>query len=155
MRLFTIAAVLLLGASAAHAQSTKAHAVVAMPGALTWGPAPDILPSGARMAVIEGNPGAAGEFTLRLWMPAGYTIPPHYHPAIEHVTVLTGTFYVGMGETFDASRVSPLPVGAFGAIPPGMKHFALTRDEVIIQLHGIGPWSLVYVNPEDRPSARP
>jgi len=141
----------------AHGQAANgaaSHAIVALPDALDWAAAPEILPAGARMAVIEGNPGAAGEFTLRLWMPAGYELPPHYHPATEHVTVLQGTFYVGMGDLFDASQVSGLPVGTFGAIPAGMRHYALTKDEVIIQLHGTGPWSLVYVNPADRPKAR-
>lgn len=131
-----------------------AHAVVATPDALEWGAAPDILPAGARMAVIEGNPAAAGEFTLRLRMPAGYRIAPHYHPATEHVTVLQGTFLVGMGESFDAAAMTALPIGSFGAIPAGMRHYALAKDEVIIQLHGVGPWRLMYVNPADQPKRR-
>ena len=139
---------------AVQAQSEHGQVVVALPDGLEWGPAPDILPRGAQAVVIEGDPSQEGEFTLRLRMPSGYVIPPHYHPTTEHVTVLQGTFYVGMGGKFDESQVNGLPTGAFGAIPPGMQHYALTREEVIIQLHGNGPWRLIYVNPEDRPSTR-
>lgn len=143
--------------AALHAQrgpAAGAQPVVATAGALEWGPAPAILDSRARMAVIEGNPAEAGEFTLRLRMPAGYRIAPHYHPVTEHVTVLQGTFLVGMGETFDESEMTALPVGSFGAIPAGMRHYALAQDEVVIQLHGMGPWRLIYVDPADRPNRR-
>jgi hypothetical protein len=78
-------------------------------------------------------------------------ITPHYHPVTEHVTVVTGSFFVGMGETFDASKATELPTGTFAALDPGMRHFAYTKGETIIQLHGVGPWSLVYVNPADDP----
>lgn len=139
---------------AQSASAPGAQAIVALPDALEWGPAPAILDAGARMAVIEGNPAEAGEFTLRLRMPAGYRIAPHYHPVTEHVTVLQGTFLVGMGESFDESAMMALPVGTFGAIPAGMRHYALAQDEVIIQLHGVGPWRLIYVDPADRPNGR-
>lgn len=130
------------------------HAVVVPPGSVLWGPAPAALPAGAKAAVFEGDPTQPGEFTLRLWFPDGYTIPPHFHPAAEHVTVIQGTLLVGMGEQFDASKLAELPSGTFGLIPSGMKHFAQAKGEVVIQLHGIGPWGLTYVNAADDPRRR-
>ena len=134
--------------------SPQPHAIVALPDAIAWGPAPAILPAGARMSVLEGDPSKAGPFTLRLEMPASYRIPPHFHPAPEHVTVLEGTFYVGMGETFDAAAATALPAGTFAALAPGVRHFALTKSRTIIQLHGVGPWSLVYVDRADDPRSK-
>jgi quercetin dioxygenase-like cupin family protein len=130
------------------------HAVVATPGAITWGAAPAVLPAGAKLAVLEGDPSKPGEFTMRVWMPDGYTIPPHFHPVTEHVTVIHGAFLVGMGDQLDASKFSELPTGSFGAIPAGMRHFARAKGEVILQLHGTGPWGLTYVNPADDPRTR-
>jgi hypothetical protein len=156
MKSVLIAASLALVASAATAQQTaqsgeKSHAIVAIPDAIKWVSAPPSLPAGARLAVLEGNPAEPGPFTMRLEMPSDYRIAPHYHPVIEHVTVITGEFYVGMGETFDASKANALPTGTFAALAPGMRHFALTKSRTIIQLHGVGPWSLVYVNAADDP----
>jgi quercetin dioxygenase-like cupin family protein len=142
------------GQTPAERANTTSTAVVALPGELEWSPAPAILPPGARLAVVEGDPGAQGEFTMRLWMPANYRIPPHFHPATEHVTVIQGTFHVGMGEKFDVKQGHRLPTGSFGALPAGMRHFAWTEGETIIQLHGIGPWGLSYVNPADDPSRK-
>ncbi|MGQ0813061.1 MAG: cupin domain-containing protein [Gemmatimonadota bacterium] len=153
MRKFIVLPLLALAATELSAQTPigEAHAIVALPDAIKWGPAPAILPAGAKLAVVQGDPGKAGEFTMRLWMPAGYRIPPHFHPVTEHVTVLKGTFNVGMGERFDMSGGTVLPTGTFGALPPGMRHFAWTSEETVIQLHGTGPWSLTYVDPKDDP----
>lgn len=127
------------------------HAVVVTAGSETWSPVPPMLPAGASLALLEGDPSKAGPFTMRLRMPDGYRIAPHYHHAVEHVSVLSGTLLVGMGEEFDAASLKPLPAGSFGAIPPGMRHFAQAQGETVLQLHGVGPWSLTYVNPEDAP----
>jgi quercetin dioxygenase-like cupin family protein len=139
----------------AQSQSGKAaHGAIVVPnGAAKFGPAPEILPRGARLAVLEGDPTKAGTYTMRLSMPDGYTIPPHSHPSDEHVTVVKGTFLVGMGPKLDASRFTALPTGSFGMLPPGMQHYARARGETVIQLHGAGPWSLTYVNPADDPRA--
>jgi quercetin dioxygenase-like cupin family protein len=101
--------------------------------------------------VLEGNPSEAGPFTMRVLLPTGYRIPPHYHRATEHVTVLQGTFKVGMGEKFDGSAMTALPAGTFAALEPGTRHFAEARGETIVQLHGVGPWGISYVNPADDP----
>lgn len=135
-------------------QAAKPHVIIATPASIAWGPAPAILPAGARAAIIEGNPAEAGPFTLRLALPANYRIAPHYHPVTEHVTVISGSFYVGMGERFDASKTTELPAGTFAALEPGMRHFAMTKGETVIQWHGVGPWALIYVNPADDPSRK-
>ena len=153
--LLLVAAILPLGELAAQesksssAQPRQAH--VTTPEHLNWGPAPAILPAGARLAVLEGDPSKAGPFTMRLAMPAGYRIPPHFHQVDEHVTVISGAFQVGMGETFDESKLTTLSPGTFGVIPPGMRHFARADKPTVIQLHGVGPWGLTYVNRADQP----
>jgi len=148
-----IALSLVLSATMVAAQGVPSqgapHAVVVMPDQITWKAAPPSLPAGAKVAVIEGNPAEAGPFTLRLSFPNGYRVPPHYHPGIEHVTVMKGTFRLGMGDKFDASALTTLPVGTFAALAPGTRHFAEAQGETILQLHGVGPWSLTYVNPAD------
>lgn len=136
---------------AASSHARQAH--VFTPDGLSWVPAPVILPAGARLAVLEGDPSKAGPFTMRLAMPAGYRLPPHFHPVDEHVTVISGAFQVGMGETFDEGKLTTLPPGTFGVIPPGMRHFARAEKATVIQLHGVGPWGLTYVNPADRPNS--
>lgn len=118
---------------------------------LNWQQGPASLPAGAKLAVLEGDPAKNGPFTMRLLLPDGYKIPPHTHPKIEHVTVISGTFNLGMGEKFDESGGRELPAGTFGFWPAGMKHFAWAKGETIIQLHGIGPWTINYLNPADDP----
>lgn len=142
--------VLTLTAGIATAQEGS-HAIVALPDKITWGPSPPELPPGAKAAVLEGNPSEAGQFTMRVLLPDRYRIPPHYHPFLEHVTVLKGTFKVGMGEKFDGSAMTLLPTGTFAALEPGTRHFAETQGETILQLHGVGPWGIIYVNPADDP----
>ncbi len=151
--LITIGALLAAGAAGAQATpgSEQQHAVIALPGKIAWVAAPASLPRGAELAVVEGDPTKAGAFTMRLRMPDGYRIPPHFHPVVEHVTVIQGTFRVGMGERFDVTALGELPTGAFAALAPGVRHFAQALGETVIQLHGVGPWSLTYVNPADDP----
>jgi quercetin dioxygenase-like cupin family protein len=100
---------------------------------------------------LEGNPAQEGPFTMRLQVPDGYSIPPHWHPAVEHVTVISGTFNLGTGEKFDKSQTRALPAGSFAFMQPGMRHFAWAKGETVIQVHGMGPWKLNYVNAADDP----
>jgi mannose-6-phosphate isomerase-like protein (cupin superfamily) len=155
---YLLVVALTLGAGVAAAQGAPtektSHAIIATPDNVIWGPAPPVLPPGAKLAVLEGNPNEAGPFTMRLLVPDRYRIPPHYHPVTEHVTVVKGTFKVGMGEKFDATAMTLLPAGTFAALEPGTRHFAEAQGETIIQLHGIGPWGLIYVNPADDPRRR-
>jgi quercetin dioxygenase-like cupin family protein len=114
--------------------------------AVLWAPAPDVLPPGAQIAVLEGNPGAAAEFTLRLKFPNGYKIPPHTHPTTENVTVLSGTFLAGMGQTFYESDLQSFQQNDFVTIPANHPHYAMARGETVVQVHGVGPFTLTYVN---------
>lgn len=146
-------ALLVLPATAAAQAAGTAESThtVALPDGIRWQDGPASLPPGARFAVLVGDPGQPGAFTIRVRVPAGYRIPPHYHSGTENITVISGTFHVGMGERFDADAVRPLTTGAYAAIPAGMRHFALTREETVIQLHGTGPWQVMYVDPADDP----
>jgi len=103
---------------------------------------------------MDGDPSKEGMFTMRLKVPAGYKIAPHFHGADEHVTVISGTIQVALGETFDASKLKTLPAGSFSVIPAKSHHFAFAKEETVIQLHGQGPWTLTYVNPADDPQMK-
>ena len=118
---------------------------------IKWVDGPASLPAGAKVALLEGNPAQEGPFTMRLQLPDGFQIPPHWHPAVEHVTVISGTFNLGMGEKFDKSSGRALAAGSFAFMPPGMRHFAWATGETVLQLHGQGPWKINYVNPADDP----
>ncbi len=116
-----------------------------------WVDAPASLPRGAKIAVLEGDPGKEGPFVFRALLPDGYRIPPHTHPKVERITVISGQFNVGMGDTFDITKTQAMPAGTYGFWPAGMKHFVWAKGETIIQFHGMGPWSLQYVNSQDDP----
>lgn len=134
-----------------HEAPTKRAVTIALPDQVTWGAAPAVLPAGAKLAVLEGDPTKSGAYTMRLFMPNGYRIPPHFHAGVEHVTVVSGALMVGMGETFDEAQMKTLPAGTFAAIPVGMHHYAKAQGETVLQLHGIGPWRLTYVHNADDP----
>jgi quercetin dioxygenase-like cupin family protein len=153
MRHIALAAALLSGVSVfltpqACAQS-QAHTMV-VPSDLKWAPVPS-LPPGAQIAVIEGPMNTAVPFTVRLKFPADYKIPAHSHPAIEHVTVISGTFNMGTGDKLDPTKTMALPPGSVAIMQPKTNHFAWTKEETIVQLHGVGPWGVTYVNPADDP----
>jgi hypothetical protein len=118
---------------------------------LKWQDAPASLAKGAKIALLEGDLSKEGPFVVRIKFPDGYRVLPHTHPKRERVTVLSGTLYIGMGGTFDEKAGVAMPAGTYGSWPEGMKHFGWAKGETIIQLHGIGPWSIQYVNPEDDP----
>lgn len=139
---------LALPVSAALAQDD--HTLVT-PADIEWSPGPPSIPEGVEATVLYGNPGEEGMFALRLRMPDGYHLAPHVHPQPEVVTVISGTFRIGMGEDADPDATQALEPGSFFAFPPGMVHYAFTEGETVIQLNSTGPWALEYVNPEDDP----
>lgn len=145
--LLTMAAVV----SAQHAAGKPADHGLFKPGDVQWMDAPNAIPPGARLAVLEGDPFSSGLYTMRLQMPSGYRFPPHWHARSEHVTVISGTFHLGMGGNFDTKGALAMPAGTFGFLPPNMKHFAFTTEPTVIQLHGEGPWGIYYVNDSDDP----
>jgi quercetin dioxygenase-like cupin family protein len=118
---------------------------------LVWKDAPPSLPTGAKLAVLEGDPAQPGPFTMRIKAPAGYKVPPHWHPADEHVTVISGGFFMGLGDKFDEKGMKELTPGSFAVMVTGTRHFAMTKKETVVQVHGIGPWGINYVNPADDP----
>jgi quercetin dioxygenase-like cupin family protein len=146
-------AVLVAAAGAGRAQSpagAQDH-VAFTPTAVKWGPAPPALPPGAQMAVLEGDPSKDGPFVIRAKFPAGYKVPPHWHPTDEHLTVLQGVIQYGMGDTFDVAALHSYPAGSYVTSPKEMHHFVRAKGPTIIQLHAIGPFALTYVNPADDP----
>ena len=125
-----------------------------LPADVEWGEGPASLEPGAEMAVLEGDPGEEGVFTMRLRLPDGYRIAPHTHPNVERVTTLSGTFRLGTGDVLDTEAADRLETGSYTAIPPGMSHYAFAEGETVIQLTSVGPWELEYVNPDDDPRQR-
>jgi quercetin dioxygenase-like cupin family protein len=121
------------------------------PTTIEWKAGPAALPAGAKMAVLEGDPTKEGPFVVRFQFPEGYHVPPHTHPKAERVTVISGTLNLATGEALDRGSAKKLPAGSFGYWPAGMKHTAWSEGETVIQLHGVGPWQINYVNPADDP----
>ena len=132
-----------IAASAANAQM--------MPADLKWGPGPPALPPGAQVAVLSGDPAKEGMFTIRLKFPAGYAVGPHHHPTPELVTVIEGTFSMGMGDMADKDKAATLGVGGFIEMPPNMNHYASTDAGATVQVTSHGPFQVIYVNPADDP----
>ncbi|MEO8259720.1 MAG: cupin domain-containing protein [Acidobacteriota bacterium] len=120
-----------------------------------WGPAPPLLPPGAQIAVLAGDPTRAVPYTVRLKFPANYDIPAHSHPTDENVTVVSGELFMGMGNKLDRKSGLGLGVGGFASMPANSNHFAYTRTETTIVLFGQGPVEFKYVNPSDDPRTPP
>jgi hypothetical protein len=118
---------------------------------IKWGDGPPALPKGVQVAVLEGDPTKEGMFTIRATMPANYKIPPHWHPTNEHVTVLEGSLYMGMGEKMDEHNATQLKVGGFSMMPMKTAHYAFTKEKCVIQVHAMGPFDVTYINPADDP----
>ena len=138
---------------AAHA-GTHAHNAFT-PDTIPWGPAPPFIRPGAQLAVLDGDPTAStGDYTVRLKMPDGYQISPHWHPLRENVTVISGTFKVGMGDQFDTKKMAAFTAGSFAYLDPEMHHYAMACGQVIVQVHGKSPLQFNYVNPDDDPSRK-
>lgn len=137
-----------VGVPAAWAESGT-HVMVT-PDELKWTDVPS-LPAGAKIAVIEGPPTEAVPFTFRLKFPANYAIPAHWHRAIEHVTVITGVLNMGMGDKLDRSATRALSVGSAAIMPSKTRHYVWNKEETVVQIHGVGPWGITYVDPADDP----
>ena len=130
------------------------HVMSLTPAELAWTAGPPMLPRGASMAVIEGSFNSPGPFTVRLKFPANYRIPAHWHPIRVTVTVISGTFHMGLGDRLDTTKGKVLPAGSIFEMPVRIHHFGWTSEETIIQEHGIGPLSVNYLNPADDPRQR-
>lgn len=143
---------LALGVSAAAAGETRpGEPVVLAPQAVEWSDAPPSLPDGAEAAVLAGTLDGEGSRTFRLRFPDGYRVPPHSHPMREHITVIDGTLMLGLGETEEREDMRPLGAGAFHVLPVGDHHYVRAEGETIVQVQGVGPFGIEYVDPEDDP----
>jgi hypothetical protein len=137
--------------SAAHDNSQEKNAFT--PDSISWGAAPPVVRPGAQFAVLEGDPAAStGDYTIRLKMPDGFRIAPHWHTKRENVTIISGTFKVGMGDQFDAHKMNAFMAGSFAFLDPNMHHYAMASGETIVQVHGQAPLQFNYVNADDDPS---
>lgn len=146
----TLALTLAGWASPPLAEADDSGHVMVTPDKLSWADVP-ALPPGAKIAVIEGPMNEAKPFTARAKLPANYQIPAHWHPAIEHVTVLSGTLYMGTGDKLDKTKSTALAPGSVSIIQPEVHHFAWTKKPTVIQLHGVGPWGITYIDPATDP----
>lgn len=133
------------------ASAAEMHKVIKA-DSIQWGPAPPQLPKGAQVAVLSGDPGKKGLYIIRAKMPDGYVIAAHWHKKAENVTVISGTFNIGMGDKLDKSKTEALGPGGFFSAAPNMKHFAWISGETIIEVSGMGPFDITYVDPKDDPS---
>ncbi len=153
----TIALALLTAAPAARGSDATKKSTAAKPEAVSinadeikWGDAPPALPKGAQLAVLYGDPSKKGMFTMRLKMPDGYKIPPHWHTQDEQLTIVSGTFVLHMGDTMDAPAHT-LEAGAYHFLPGKMHHAAQVKGDTVVQIHGMGPFDIHYLNPADNP----
>ena len=145
-----VAAAAFFGASALLLAAETHHTMV--PGdAVQWGPAPPSLPPGAQAAVLMGSPAKEGPFVLRLKFPAGFIVPPHRHSKDELLTVISGRFAVTSGEKMDRESLKVLPAASFVQLPAGMPHYAWAEAESIVQINGVGPFDITYIDPKDDP----
>jgi hypothetical protein len=136
-------------------KAEKPEAVTIKPEEMKWGPVGPNLPSGAQVAVLRGDPSKAGVFTMRFKMPDGYKIAPHWHSKDEELTVLSGNFLLSMGDKFDAATAHSLAVAAYHYLPGKMHHAAAAKGETVLEIHGMGPFDIHYLNPADDPSKAP
>ena len=154
VQLAALALSLAVTGALAYAQSGHpAHRLVPA-DKVQWSPAPPFLPSGAQISVLEGDPGQKGPVTLRLKFPANYNIPAHWHSMTEGVTVISGTFNVGMGDKLDRKASQTLEAGGYVLLPAKMNHFAWTAAPAVVQINLEGPFDIFYVNPADDPQKK-
>ncbi len=126
--------------------------VIVKPASITWGDPPPSLPPGSKIAVIVGDPSQPGPFVIRAQVPAGYKVMPHWHPGDENLTILSGTVALGMGDTWDEAKMQTAESGGYVAMPAQMHHFFLAKTASTFQVHGMGPFTVNYINPADDPS---
>jgi hypothetical protein len=122
------------------------------PKDIKFGPAPPTLPKGAKLAVLNGDPGKAGQFVIRLEAPAHYKIPPHWHTTAENLTIISGTLYLGDGDKMDEKAAHGLKPGGYHYLPAKAHHYAFTKTNTVVQINAEGPFDINYLNPADDPS---
>ena len=131
------------------AMAQHAEHIMLDPSELVWKDLPSL--PGVKIAVIEGPLDQAVPIMFRLKFPPNFKVMPHWHPGIEHITIISGTLNMGIGDKFDMSKTRPLSTGSVSVMQPKTNHYVWTSEETIGQVHSIGPWSVNYVNPADNP----
>jgi quercetin dioxygenase-like cupin family protein len=125
--------------------------VPATPTSLRWAVAPPLLPPGAMIAVVSGDPTGPGQSTIQLLMPDGYRMPPHFHPTDERVEVKQGTLLVGMGDRLDAGKTMALATGDTIVAPAGFHHYSIAKGTTVVSVRFIGPYTITYVHSYQAP----
>jgi len=142
---------LLLIPLAALIAAAPAAKPTAAPAELKWMDAPPMLPPGAQMAVVKGNPGAKGPFTIHIKMPPTYAVPAHWHPTDEKVTLVSGKLAYGMSDRLNRANATGLAVGETVVMKAKMNHWVLTADGAEVEVSAMGPFQITYVNAADDP----
>lgn len=124
-------------------------------GELKWMDAPSGLPKGAKVAVLSGDPSKPGPFTIRVRFPQNYAVRPHWHPTPENITVIEGALYMGTQKIFDKQKSRKLEKGGFAVMPAKFVHYAFCDTPTIVQIHGMGPFAINYINKSDDPRNMP
>jgi len=110
------------------------------------------FPPAARLAVVVGQPTSPGPYTIRVKLPHGEKLMPHKHPEDRVYTVISGVFYIGLGDEFDASKLEAYPPGAVIILPGNTPHFHWAKSgEYVTQVSAMGPLGLEYLNAQDDP----
>jgi hypothetical protein len=148
---FGHALIAILVASSAVGDEHDEGITLNYPNKVEWKDGPPSLPKGAKIAILEGDPSKDGPFVFRVKAPDGYRIPPHTHPKMERVTVISGSFNIGMGKKFEQNATKEMTAGTYGYWEPDMEHFVWIKGETVAQFHGNGPWVIKYVDPKDDP----
>lgn len=149
--LVVAAALTLAGSAFAHDAATQDGAKELAPNEIVFKADP-AFPNGGQTALLQGDPNKPGLFILRIKFPPNYLVPPHTHPGLETVTVLSGAMGSGMGEKADLTKGKMLKAGGILVLPANHAHYVWTKDEeTIIQVAAIGPFDLIYINPADDP----
>jgi len=147
----TIVGLTLYGFASSAVSGQAASAAIALPPGVEWGPNA-ALPSGARLAVVAGQPGSAGLYAIRVGFPRGLQVMPHSHPDDRLYTVLSGRWSIGLGEVFDPAGLETYSPGSVYVLPAGTAHFHWAQaGESVVQIAGLGPTATNYVDPEDDP----
>jgi hypothetical protein len=120
-------------------------------GGLTWGPAPPSLPAGAKFAVVSGDPGKAGPFTIRVDMPPEYVIRPHHHPTSEELRLVQGTLHYGHGAKWDSKAMKTMEPGNPVKLGAKQPHYLHAASRVVMEVQSTGPFAVTYVDPKDDP----
>jgi hypothetical protein len=148
-----LAAAILTSAEPASPAGKLAH-MVALPDDLKWVDGPPGLPPGSKIAVLDGDPAKAGLFVIRAKLPDGYTVPPHWHSTDENITVMSGSFGIGLGDKIDKAKTRYVPAGSYVRLGQKENHYAVAKGETVIQIHAMGPFDIHYVNPADDPTRK-